>query len=167
MFTLSWFIFINHFFSWRCGGNSRLPSITKDSPLKLEPELAWFHGFRGKTLEGLFEPLVYFSNGTGDLFFSTLLLSLHCRAHSKSEQTGTAISQDCFSWNHYSKIEQIMLKLWNYQSHLFWPNYVMHASSMSYAGNKFCSTTPAKLNSQKSGTQCEILATLISPFTHI
>lgn len=46
------------------------------TPLELEPELAGFHGFRGKTLEGLFEPLVYFSNRTGDLFFSTLPLSL-------------------------------------------------------------------------------------------
>lgn len=41
------------------------------TPLEPRPELAWFHEFRGKTLEGVFEPLVYLSNRTGDLFFCT------------------------------------------------------------------------------------------------
>lgn len=60
----------NHFFSQICGVMLDCPALQR-TPLQLEPELAWFHEFRGKTLEGLFEPLVYFSSRTGDLFFST------------------------------------------------------------------------------------------------
>lgn len=137
---------VNNLFSYICGGNARLPNISLLTPLELEPELAWFHEFHGKTLEGLFEPLVYFSNtggGTGDLFFSTQPLSLHCRAYSRSEQTDTAhitipLQLDSFQQtcskklchcNHticsvFKRVKRRRISL-HYQNHLFCPKCCM------------------------------------------
>lgn len=139
------------------------------TPLELEPELAGFHGFCGKTLEGLFEPLVYFTNRTGDLFFSTLPLSLSIaepirRVNKQTQPT----SQDHCNWNHSSILAENRLchcnhmicsdfrwvkrrRISHYRTICFVFNVACVCPLCSIKENILSSTAPAKQNSKKSG----------------